>query len=486
LGEQIVAVLAEPDTSSAVVLEAQKLLNKASKQSRAPEDGAFDKNTVEAIKAFQIESGLKPTGVLDDAVMKILKDVANEERPKWQVTVNGKIYLLTDADHKALMNRLKEEFRPAITALRDAMIEARTLYDHMKELNKDQYIVAWCIEAVKGANLPSESLIKAAEKGVEEAEKALSGGNLRAFSVIFPKAQEQANKARTEMKTYVEDMIKGGGNIVTGLEIVKGTSFVVVGIIAAPVAASYGLGAVAAGVVAGAGTAAVETLAEEAGKGIAGESKGVGDAAMNVLLDAFIGGSIGALISGKGAEKILEKLGPKVAKLLGGKLFEKASEKAVTAWVIAYFKKNGANILEGVMKETMKTFRANAESLTVEKFIGIVAKEVATAGIFAKFGEAGNLTASSVLKQVGSKQRDAWLKELGAKASAGDVDKLFGKVFDETYKEWGGKVYDGVLGALTGAEEPAAVEKKIIDEAATNRMLIAAVTKEMEKQGKKK
>ncbi len=480
------AVLAEPDTSSAVVLEAQKLLNKASKQSRAPESGAFDKNTVEAIKAFQVESGLKPTGVLDDTVLKILKDVADEERPKWQITVNGKIYLLTDADQKALIARCKAEFADAIATLRSAVAEARGYWDHMRDLNKDQYIVAWCIEAVKRAKLPPESMIKTAETGCTEAEKALNSGNLKAFAAIFPKAQENANKARAEIRTYVADMIDGGGNIVLGLEIVKTSSFLVVGLIAAPVAASYGLGAVAAGVVAGAGTNAVEALAEEVGKGITGQSKGVGDAAKNVLLDAFIGGSIGALISGKGAEKFLEKLGPKVAKLLAGEMFEKASEKVVTAWLIGYFKKNGANILEGIMKETLKTFRANADSLTVEKFVGIVAKEVATAGVFSRFAKAGDVSASAVLAKVGMKQRVAWLEELGDKASPGDVEKVFGKVFDESFKEWGGKVYDAVIGKLTGSEEPPDVERKVLDEAAVNRMLIAAVTKEVERQGKAK
>jgi len=212
----------------------------------------------------------------------------------------------------------------------------------------------------------------------------------------------------------------------------------------------------------------------------------VGDATLNVLRDAFIGGSIGALVKGKAGEKLIEKLGPKVAKLLGGKLFEKASEKVVTQWLIAYFKKNGAEILEGVMKETIKSFRANAEGLTVEKFIAIVAKEVATAGIFSKFGKAGDVSALAVLKKIPMKQRIAWLEELGAKASAGDVEKLFGKVFEESYKEWAGKVYDAVLGALTGSEEPAAVEKKVIDEAATSKALIEAVSREVERQAKAK
>lgn len=479
------AVLAEPNTSSKAVADAQKLLNKALKQSRLPEDGAFDRKTVEALKEFQKECGLPATGVLDDKLMKILEQAADEERPKWQLTVNGKIYLLTDADHKALINRVKSELRPAITMLQSAVAEARGYYDHMKALNDKQYIVAWCIEAYKRTALPPESDIKAAENGAKACEQLLNAGNLKGFAAAFPKAQEQANKARATIKKYVADMIDGGGDIALGLEIVKTTSFVVVGVIAAPVAASYGLGAVAAGVVAGAGTNAVETIAEEVGKGIAGDSKGIGDAALNVLRDAVIGGTIGAVIKGKAGEKIVETIAAKVGKEATGKLFEVASKNVASKFLLAYFKKNGADILEGIMKETLKAMKANAGSLTIEKFCGIVAKEVLTAGIMSKLGKAGEIDAKAVLKQVGMKQRIAWLEELGDKAKPGDVEELFGKVFGETYKEWGGKVYDQVLDKATGAEDPKAIEEKIIDEAAVNKLLIAAVTKEVEKQGKK-
>ena len=480
------AVLAEPNTSSEVVLEAQKLINKSALQSRAPENGAFDKSTLAALKQFQIESGLRPTGVLDDKTMDVLRKAASTKNPELQIVLNGKIYLLTKSEHAALITRVKAEFRPAMTTLRGAVAEARGYYDHMKKLNKDQYIVSCCIEAYNRTSLPSEALIKTAESGVDAAQKALDSGNFKTFPAIFTKAQTNANKSRAEMKKYVADMIDGGSDIELGLQIVSTTSFIVVGIIAAPVAASYGAGAIGSAVIAGAGTSAVETLANEAGKGIAGQSKGFQDAGLNVLRDAFIGGSIGALVKGKGGEAVFKSVAPKAAKLLSGKLFEKASEKVVVKWLLLYFKKNGAEILEGIMKETLKSFKSSADSLTFEKFCGIVAKEVATAGIFSKFGAAGDVDAKAVLKKVGMKQRVAWLEELGDKASPGDVEKLFSKAFEERYKEWGGRVYDAVLGKLTGSEAPAAVESKIIDEVAVNKSLMKAMDEAVKKQGKKK
>lgn len=479
------AVLAEPDSSSAVVLEAQKLLNKASKQSRAPEDGGFDKNTVAAIKQFQIECGLKPTGVLDDKVMGILREVANEEPPKWQVTINGKIYLLTDADKKAMIDRVKAEFAAPMRTLRNAVIEARSNYDHMKMLNKDQYIVSWCIEAWKSAKLPAEGTIKSAEQGVDAAEKALASGNLKSFAAIFPKAQEQANKARKEMAKYISDVIDGGETMATGLEIVRDTSFVVVGVIAAPVAAGYGLGAVSAGVVAGAGTAAVEAIANEVGKGISGESKGLEDAALNVLKDAFIGGSIGALLKGGAADKLLEKLGVEVAEKMAGEMVKKAGTKAVKDWVVRYLKGNAKGILEGIMKETMKSFKSSSQPLTVEKFLGIVAKEVVTAGPFKKFEEiAVEKAVDKVWDSVTPALKKRMLKELGDNASSKELFDAWKAVYAESYKEVAGKVYDNVLGKLTGDEDAKAIEEQLYTEFATNAKIIKALEAEVEKRGK--
>lgn len=480
------AVLAEPGTSSEVVLEAQKLINKASRQSRAPENGAFDKATQAAIKQFQIESGLRPTGVLDDKVMEVLRKAASGDQPKWQVTVAGKVYLLTEADHRALIERVKKEFRTPMIQLKGAVDEARGLFDDMKKLRSDQYIVGWCIEAVKGIRLPSESVIKGAESAASSAQKLLDAGNLKGFALVFPKAQAEANKARAEMKSYVAGIIDGGDKIVTGLELVRDTSFVTVAVIAAPVAASYGLGAVAAGVVAGAGASAVESIATEVGKGIAGSSGGFGSAAGNVLKDAFIGGTIGALVKGGAADKLLARLGPEVAKRLGGEAFKKASEKAVVTWVINYFKANGKDILEGVMKETLKAYKSNASGLTVEKFVQIVAKEVVTAGPFKKLEKLGELGGRELVGALSSSAKKKLLSSLGDKATDKDLVEVFSKVLGEGGKEIAGKVYDQVFSGASGSESPEQLEKKITSEFASNARLIKLVEEECQKRGKRK
>jgi hypothetical protein len=485
LWEDTMVALAEPNSSSSIVLEAQKLLNKSALQSKAPQSGAFDKTTLAAIKQYQIECGLRPTGVLDKALMDNLRKSANKPTPKYQVTVNGKVYLFTEAEHKQLINRIVADFRLPMLTLKNAVSEARVYWDNQNELKNDQYIVGWCIEAYSGAKLPPPGLIRDAETGVKACENALKSGNLKAFALAFPKAQKQANTARNKMRDYLAKIIDGGEGLATGLEIVSTTSFIVVGIIAAPVAASYGAGAITAGMIAGAGTSAVETLSHEVGKGISGQSKGTEDAALNVLRDTFIGGSIGALIKGKGAEKILAKVGPAVAKKLAGKIFEKASKKVVTKFIIGYFKKNGADILEGIMKECIKSFKSNAKGLTVDKFIGIVVKEVLTGGVFSKFAKVGDSNANAVFKKLSGSVKKDLIKSLGDGAKEKDLLPIFAKAFEESYKENAGKIYDKVLGAATGSETPKNLEDKILSEFATNSKLIARVNAEAAKNAKK-
>lgn len=480
------AVLAEPDTSSEVVQEAQKLLNQASRQSRAPENGAFDRSTLAAIKQFQIESGLRPTGVLDDKLMEVLRKAAKAEQPKWQVTLNGQVYLLTEAEHKALIKRVQGELREPVQKLRGAVIEARANYDHMKALNKDQYIVSWCIEAWTRAKLPSEGLIKSAENGVKAAEQALASGNLKAFAAIYPKAQDQANKARSEMKKYIAQMIDGGEGMATGLEFIRDGAFVTVAVIAAPVAASYGAGAIAAGVIAGAGTGAVESIANEVGKHIAGTNDTFGDSALNVLKDSFIGGSIGAIIKGGAADKLIKMIGPKLATKIGGAMLTKASSNAVGKFMLNYLKNHGKDALEGIMKETMKSFKTTSQPLTVEKFVGIVVKELATAGPFKALDRLGeDLAYKKIMDKMSDKTLERALKQLGPNAPAKELYDGFSAAYAEFAKHNAGGVYDKVLNKLTGSESPDRIEKELIEAFAYDAKLIAAFEKECEKRGKK-
>jgi peptidoglycan hydrolase-like protein with peptidoglycan-binding domain len=477
--------IAEPGTSSKAVADAQKLLNQALKQSRVKEDGAFDKDFTEAIKEFQKECGIKADGVLDQRLLDLMKEAADGERPAYQVTLKGKTYLLTQRDLDALHRQMKADFAEPVEVLASAAAEARLLHKHMEDLNNDQYVVSWMIEVWSSKSLPSGSRVTAAEDAVKQAKRSLASGDFKNFGAQLLSAQKEVNAIRKEMHDYIDGMISGGESLATTLEVVSATCFVVVGVLAVPVAASYGLGAVAAGVVAGAGTGAVETLAHEVGKGINGQSGGIGDATLNVLRDAFIGGTVGAVVKGGVGKKLADSVGKQLVKRLGGAFAKEAGEDATLMFFKRYFQNNGADILEGIIKDAIKQYKSNAKGLTADILLGIIVKEVLTAGAFKNLDKAGAVQADAIFKRLSNAQKKQFLEGLGPKAKMSEVEEAVAKAFGEGYKEIAGEIYKGVVGKLTGDESTKQIEDKAADEMAKNRALLARIEAEIAKRAKK-
>lgn len=475
------AVVAEPNSSSKVVSEAQSLLNKVLIKGKSPESGTLDKATIAAIKQFQSESGCNANGQLDTATMDLLRKAAKLDPPKYQVVSNGKIYLLSEKDYRALVTDIQAKYRVPMAKLKIALDEARFLWNEHKVLRSDAYIVSWFMEAAGRANFPSESVIKAAESASKSAESALSSGNLRDFSLVFPKAQKAVDTARVAMKTYCTKLVSGGDRMVTGLEFVSTASFTTATVIAAPVAVSFGMGAIAAGAVASGGAAAVETLSREVGNGIAGNSQGVGQAVKNTLLDTFIGGSVGAVVKGKVADKLLKALVPEITKQLGKGLFKKASMGATARFTLRYLQKNGQDILEGIIKETMSSFKSTSTPLTFSKFTTIVSREIVTAGAFGKLGKMGKVTGKDAYKMLSPKQRKDLILSLGKGAKNRDLKPIFEKIFDEAYKSFGSKGLDVVLDGLNGSESVDKIAEAIARQVVDDSNIIKKVAQEAEK-----
>jgi peptidoglycan hydrolase-like protein with peptidoglycan-binding domain len=468
------------------IQEAQKLFNKM-KDYIVRENGEMDEATVAAIKKFQRESGMRETGTLDAGLLKALRTASSMGGPpKYQITLSGKTYLLTDADYKALIERVKNDFRKPMMRLKSSVVEARSIYDDMKKLNNDQYIVSFIINTANRTSLPSDSVVKNAEAMVGAAEKALNAGDFKVLGNMFPKAQKAADEARKAMKDYCSSVIDGAGSIVTGLEFVRDTSFFALGVLAVPATATLGLGAVATGAVAAAGTNAVESIATEVGKGIAGSSEGFGKATLNVLRDSSIGAAAGALTGGKAGEKFVGLLAKNLAPKLAGTFFQKASQAVVLKWITAYFRANGANILEGIVTDTLKGLKSSAQSMTWDAFAGIVAKQVLTAGIFSKFAKLGEVSSKAVMAKLPAKTVKDLVAQLGPKGNEKMLEETIGKVVDEFSKEGGGKIYDAILGSLTGKESPEVIEKKLVEEFAANRKLLDSIKDEVEKIAKKR
>ncbi len=480
--------MAKAGASPKDILEAQKLFNKLP-DFIVRENGEMDEATVGAVRKLQKMAGMRETGELDAALLKLLRQAVEMKDVKYQIKLGGKDYFLTDGDYKSLIARVKTQFQKPMIQLKGAVAEARSIYNDMKKLNDDQYIVSFFVNAANRTSLPAESVVKNAEALAGAAEKALNNGDFKVFGNIFPKAQAAANEARKAMKDYCTGVIDGAGSIVTGLEFVRDTSFTTVGILAAPmvVPAGAGIGTmIAGGAAIGAGTNAVESLAGEVGKGIAGTSEGVGKAVLNVLKDSAIGAAVGGLTAGKAGEALIGAVSKRVAPMLTGRVFGYLGQQVLAKWVGAYFKANGANILEGIVTDCLKANKTSAAGLTWDDFYKIVAKQVITAGVFSKFAKLGEVSSKTLMSRLPAKVVKDLMSSLGPKASDKALEEAVGKAFEEFGKESGGKVYDAIFEKLTGKETPDAVEKMLVDEYATNRKLLDAIRDEVEKQAKKR
>lgn len=421
---------------------------------------------------------MRPSGTIDDSLMENLRRSASVPNPEYQVVIGGKIYLFTKAERQKLIDRVAKEFRTPMVRLTIAVQGARVSWVLLKEMKDEDSFISWSLEKWSGAKFPSERVIKDAEAAVKASEAALARGDLRTFSHLYPKAEQKSNFARSQVNQYRSKLVNDGQGLVEGLEFISVASFTIASIIAVPVAASFGAGAITAGVIAGSGTNAIETISREVGKGIAGTSKGLGDATKNVLTDAVIGGSVGAFVKGKGAEKLLSKAAPLLAKRLAGDVFKRASNKVVTKFLIAYFQKNGARMLEGIVTEIAKSYKSNSKALTFDKLADILVKEILTAGLFGKLEKLGKKSGTLVYAKLSKKAKQELLREMGDKAKKKDIQKIFSKVFEKSYQGIAGDVYDKALSSMTGNEDPKMIEQKVLENFATNKKLLELVKAE--------
>lgn len=205
--------------------------------------------------------------------------------------------------------------RGVLFEVRQKAVGARTCWDHFSKLNNGRWqdqAVNWLIEASSGAKMPSESLIKTAEKAHSRLDGYVQMGNLKGIAETIPLAEKAVNKALDAMHDYRDKLIGSGENWVTGLEITKTACFTVVTAVAT---GGMGVGAAAA---TSAGLAALESASTEAGKLAAGaKDQTWSNAVSNIGIDALKGG-VGSRIGntkmlkalhGKVAERVVKRLG---------------------------------------------------------------------------------------------------------------------------------------------------------------------------------
>lgn len=412
-------------SSGSDVKRMQKQLNERLKPSPKLEvDGKFGPATDAAVRDFQKKQKLKVDGKVgrdtDDVLFVALKPKLKDP-PEFFVTHKGKTVAFTKKEYQQAVDRLLAEIRRGpVLQIKIRVEEARSLWNHFNELNNDQYIVSWLIEATRSANLPSQSLIHEADKAQQSVESALNSKNIKALKNALEASEPTINKTLDVMRKYRMTMIKGGENWVSNLNITKTTAFTAVSIMAAPVAASAGASTLAAGVISGSGPALVESMSNEIGRATAGtKSQTLGGASWNIVRDSILGGAMGAVCKGKLGQKITDGVSKHVAKkIAGGVLTEKAAAKAVGKYLKGSFEKT----LEGAVEDAVKAMKN--EKMNRDMFFENVAKNILAGGALGELEKILDNAAPSITRKL---QRSTKFKDVYKKISTAGRKELTDK-----------------------------------------------------------
>lgn len=494
--------------SGAKLEKIQKMLNEMVKPRPPLEvDGKWGDLTSKAIKLLQAKAKIKQTGEIDAETAVVLARIfktgkIEKEQPVLYITLNGKSIGYTQKQYDKLKKKIIGELRNGpLLSMRQAANAAESLWKHFDKLNKDQWLVSWCIEATRGADLPPESVIKKALAVVKKMEGYLNSGNIAKFHAEQKSAEKITNTTIAKMDAYRLNMIEGGGNWVTTLQWTKTGSFVFLGVFAAPVAAStLGTGALASAVIGGAAVSVTESAATEIGKGSAGEANWtVSGAVATIVIDGGVGALIGVFSKGgKGGTHIFEAAVLKVApKLVAKEGFKSLSSETVKQFATYLLTEGAKNTLSGALKDAAKALKGDSK-MTMSKFIDNLALNFVkglTLGPMSKV--LGNYVSGKLPPKAGGAIWDQAAKQLTKTSKTTfTVDMIDDKAKDNASKLIGAMLEKSLDMAVTEALKTSKgplnakkMEQKIETQLFSPKMMkiyTAIVVKEAQKSLKKK
>ncbi|MBL1436494.1 MAG: peptidoglycan-binding protein [Rhodobacteraceae bacterium] len=494
--------------SGAKLEKIQEMLNeKVKPKPPLTVDGKWGKNTSAALKLLQAKAKIPTSGEVDAAtglvITRVLKTGKIEkEQPVLFITHGGKTIGYTQKQYDKLKKDIIAKLKSGpMLSMRQAANAAKAEWDVFDKLNNDQWIVTWCIEATRGANLPPDSMIKNALSTVKYMESYLASGNIAKFHSEQKAAEKICNIAIDKMRAYRNTMIEGGGNWVTALEWTKTGAFTFLGVFAAPVAAgALGTGALASAVIGGAAVSATQSAASEIGKGSAGTKNWTaGGALANVLIDTGVGAIIGVFNKGgSGGKHIFEatlaKIGPKLAAEQGFKTLSKETAKRFAAYLIT---EGAKSTTEGAIKDAASAAKGD-KKMTMEKFASNVATNFLKGMALGPLGNVvGKYGKGLIPKKFQTKIWDLALKAVskssGGSVHIGEIDKkaieMAEKLVGDMIKMAVDKAVSDALKGAKGPMDAKKLEKKLEEQLFSPKQMkiyVTIATKEAKKAMKKK
>lgn len=233
----------------------------------------------------------------------------------YTICLNGQLITLEERDTRALVRRLIRETRRHLwNRASGPFLHAHGRWRwHHQRRNEP---IHWIIEAVGGADLPTETRVNQLKRRHDRLERNLSPGGILDFYDNFNAWQRDAASFRRSMRNYLNDFDAGGGRSVQVLTLTRNLSFMTLQGCALALTAGASSAASAAAVASqGVGTALVRSAATNfvvneiqngatrVGRSLAGEvlttsdvQREIGLNALNSVSDAMLGQIIGRFL----------------------------------------------------------------------------------------------------------------------------------------------------------------------------------------------
>lgn len=311
-----------------------------------------------------------------DAPMSVAEPSSGEEEsltcepePLWQFTHDGQTYELTEAEWGEFRVELVQRMRRELgLEIRQKAQEARGLYDHFVDLNDDQYIVAFFVEVLSGADLPDEGVIIDAEAAAQSCHEGLVGHDLEAATALVRESEAKVNTAVNAMREYREQVIGGGGTAITILEVTKTGCFAIAAVaggavLAAPAAAGgLGMGLMGSGAISTGGAALLQSSAEQYGRAtFGGEDITLGGAVEEIAWDTAFGAASGAI--GGLANRLLPGVTDAVFARMPPSVVSRFGEEAVRATIQNMLEGSFSNVVAGAIQDGVGVVRGKDVSI---------------------------------------------------------------------------------------------------------------------------
>lgn len=439
-----------------------------------PEDGKFDAKMGAVIKQAQKKCGVACDGVIKpgDKVSKSLvtkymlaeKAAANVKMCSFKY--RGKTYEYLEKDHKKFVETF---FRSVNTPTRKLITQVDMTMEHYKfyldvATQKEGLAMALTqasIMFIGRIEFPSDRKMLKALDARHALERSLKSKDLKGFCAAMRTAEADINSFVIEFRAYVQKMEGKGKAIQGAVGVVKTSAFTAAEILAVPVVMTYTrLPPDKAYLASKTAFAAVESLAEDLGRNIAGQkvtvSGSLGRASYAAAKEFVLGWCGGKIkFEGKLLTRMMKVIGPVVGKALPF-LPKDVAARFVSRYIQGFSEATLKGILDGLVKAVEIWFKKGSppSKSEVEKLFDDLVQKAVLGGLTKNLGKFNSNWAAKHQLVLQHKMVPMAFKRVDAKNRLTDAQRkvVIKRVMGALQKTALNTGYDAVFDKATGHE----------------------------------